>query len=95
MKSVKTQQIIVMGVAGSGKSTIASSLARYLGWRFVEGDDIHPQENVAKMSKGIALDDNDRAGWLLSIRQAMDTAAAEGVNCVVACSALKLSLIHI
>ena len=56
--------VVVMGVSGSGKSTVAAELAERLGWAFAEGDDFHPAENVAKMRAGIPLDDDDRWPWL-------------------------------
>ena len=56
--------VILMGVSGSGKTTIGSRLADGLGWSFFDGDDFHPPENVAKMSSGIALTDSDRRPWL-------------------------------
>ena len=56
--------LVVMGVSGSGKSTVAKPVAERLGWPFQEGDDLHPAANVAKMKAGIALDDTDRAPWL-------------------------------
>ena len=80
---------VVMGVAGSGKSLIGSALARALGVEFVEGDDHHPAENVARMAAGIALTDEDRVGWLRSIAGRIREARADGVGLVVACSALK------
>ena len=80
---------IVMGVAGSGKTLIGSAFARALGVEFVEGDDHHPAENVARMAAGIALTDEDRVGWLRSIAGRIREARADGVGLVVACSALK------
>ena len=56
--------VLVMGVAGAGKTTIGAALARRLGWRFIDADDYHPPENVAKMKAGIPLDDADRQPWL-------------------------------
>jgi gluconokinase len=82
---------VVMGVAGSGKSTVGAALARALGVEFVEGDDYHPRENVERMAAGIPLTDADRAGWLRALaarlREAEDTAA----GLVMTCSALKRS----
>src|ERR1700688_4130428 len=81
--------IIVMGVSGSGKTTVASGLAQRLQWRFVEGDSFHPAANVARMSEGIALTDEDRWPWLDGIVAWIDSARASGEPCVVPCSALK------
>jgi len=81
--------IVVMGVAGSGKSTVAAELARRLGWRFAEGDAFHPAGNVEKMRQGIALNDSDRWPWLDAIAAWVHEARRGGGRCVVACSALK------
>ena len=81
--------IVVMGVAGSGKSTIAAELARRLGWRFAEGDSFHPAANVEKMSRGVALNDSDRWPWLDAIAAWVRETRQAGERCVVACSALK------
>ncbi|MBS0363802.1 MAG: gluconokinase [Proteobacteria bacterium] len=81
--------LLVMGVAGAGKSTLARALADRLGWPFLEGDDLHPAANVAKMRAGAPLDDADRAPWLAAVGKAMDDWIAEGRCGVVACSALK------
>ena len=78
-----------MGVSGSGKTTVASLLAQRLHWRFVEGDSFHPAANVAKMSQGISLTDEDRQPWLDRISAWIDAARASGEACVVTCSALK------
>jgi gluconokinase len=80
---------VIMGVSGSGKSTVAIPLARRLGWDFQEGDALHPAANIAKMSAGIALDDADRAPWLAAIAAWIDIQAAAGKPGVVTCSALK------
>jgi gluconokinase len=81
--------IVVMGVSGCGKSTLGRALAERLGWAFVEGDDQHPPENIAKMAAGIPLDDADRAPFLANVAEAMAAAADQGV--VATCSALKYS----
>jgi gluconokinase len=81
--------IVVMGVAGSGKTTIASQLAERLRWRFAEGDSFHPPANVARMRDGIALTDEDRWPWLDAIAAWIDSARASGERCVITCSALK------
>ena len=81
--------LVVMGVSGSGKSTIAEHLATRLGWRYVDGDLFHPPANVAKMSAGHPLTDEDRWPWLRAIAAEIDRLAAAGERAVVACSALK------
>jgi gluconokinase len=81
--------LVVMGVSGSGKSTIAEQLAARLGWRYVDGDLFHPPANVAKMSAGHPLTDEDRWPWLRAIAAEIDRLAAAGARAVVACSALK------
>jgi gluconokinase len=80
---------IVMGVAGCGKSTVGKLLAGTLGWRYIEGDEFHPAENVKKMGSGIPLNDDDRQGWLLSLRNEIEKAKLNNENAVMACSALK------
>jgi len=81
--------LVVAGVSGSGKSTVGERLARRLGVPFVDGDDLHPAENVAKMRAGRPLDDADRAPWLAAIGAWVDEHGAAGA--VVACSALRRS----
>jgi gluconokinase len=81
--------LVVMGVSGSGKSTIAEHLAARLGWKYVDGDLFHPASNVAKMSAGHPLSDEDRWPWLQAIAGEIDRACAAGSRAVVACSALK------
>jgi gluconokinase len=81
--------LVVMGVSGSGKSTIADRLAARLGWRYEDGDQFHPAANVAKMSAGQPLTDEDRWPWLQAIADEIDRLAAAGQRVVVACSALK------
>jgi gluconokinase len=81
--------IVVMGVAGSGKTTIASQLAERLRWRFAEGDSFHPPANIARMRDGIALTDEDRWPWLDAIAAWIDAARASGERSVITCSALK------
>jgi gluconokinase len=83
--------IVVMGVAGSGKTTLASHLAERLGIPFVEGDSLHPAANVKKMASGIPLTDEDRWPWLKAIGERMEVERATGHGVVVACSALKRS----
>jgi carbohydrate kinase (thermoresistant glucokinase family) len=79
----------MMGVSGSGKTTIGEGVAAQLGWDLVEGDKFHPPANIAKMSRGIPLDDADRLPWLRAIATAIDEHLAVGKSAVVACSALK------
>ena len=81
--------VIVMGTAGSGKTTIGRLLAAQLGWQFADADDFHSPANVAKMSHGIPLDDADRAPWLDALRAAIVGWIGEDQNAVLACSALK------
>jgi gluconokinase len=81
--------LILMGVAGSGKTTIGQMLARALGWRFVEGDDFHSPANVAKMAAGIPLTDADRVPWLAALHNAIAGWVREQQNIVLASSALK------
>ena len=81
--------LVVMGVTGSGKTTIGVLLSRRLGWDFVDADSFHSAANVEKIRQGIALDDADRAPWLRSLRTAMEGWVAEHKNVVLACSALK------
>jgi gluconokinase len=81
--------IILMGVAGAGKTTVGRILARELGWPFYDGDDFHLPGNVAKMRRGIPLADADRAPWLAALRRLIDGLAGERRSAVIACSALK------
>lgn len=81
--------IVLMGVSGSGKSTVGRILAAQLGWRFVEADDYHPPANIEKMSRGVPLNDDDRWPWLESLRKIADDACGQGQDVVLACSALK------
>jgi gluconokinase len=84
-----TITVVVMGVSGSGKSTVAGCMNDALGWPFAEGDDFHPPANVEKMSSGTALTDEDRAPWLEAVAQWIGEQEAAGRNAIVACSALK------
>lgn len=83
--------LVVMGVSGSGKSTIADKLAGRLGWRYEDGDKFHPASNVAKMSAGHPLTDEDRWPWLQAIADEIDRLCKAGEHGVIACSALKRS----
>ena len=78
-----------MGVSGCGKTTIGQMLADRLGWSFYDGDDFHPAANVAKMSRGIPLDDDDRKGWLAVLASLIDEHLQKEQSLVLACSALK------
>jgi gluconokinase len=80
---------IVMGVSGSGKTTIARGLADAEGWILLEGDQFHPPANIAKMKAGVPLTDEDRWPWLRAIAEREDELLAAGQSAVVACSALK------
>lgn len=83
--------IVLIGVAGSGKTTIGQKLAAALGWPFRDADEFHSAANIAKMATGIPLDDDDRRPWLAAIRAYIDERAAKGENAIVTCSALKES----
>ncbi len=81
--------VILMGVSGSGKTTIGRLLAQRLNCPFYDGDDYHPPANVAKMATGIPLDDEDRAGWLAALADIIRDGLGRGEDGVLACSALK------
>lgn len=81
--------VVVMGVSGCGKTTVARALAERLGWVFAEADDFHPAANIAKMEAGQPLDDDDRAPWLAAIRDWLRERTAAGQDAVLTCSALK------
>ncbi len=83
--------IIVMGVSGSGKTTIGSLLADELGWRFYDADDFHNEANRSKMSQGIPLTDEDRSTWLASLKELIQNHIESGASIILACSALKES----
>lgn len=78
-----------MGVSGSGKSTVGSMLANELGWDFLDADDFHPPANREKMQQGIPLTDEDREGWLSTLRELLQKHIEGKKPCVLACSALK------
>src|SRR5436853_3522902 len=81
--------VVLMGVSGSGKTTVGQVLARQLGWTFVDADDFHPAANIEKMHRGVPLDDEDRRPWLEAVRRRIDEATDRGENVVLGCSALK------
>lgn len=88
---MKTRFVIVMGVAGSGKTTVGQALAQRLGWDFYDADGLHPIENISKMASGIPLDDSDRAPWLASLHALIVVSLKEERPAVLACSALRES----
>ena len=88
---MKTRFVIVMGVAGCGKTTVGEALAEQLGWQFYDADGFHPAENVAKMANGTPLTDSDRAPWLAALNALISTSLRENHPAVLACSALKES----
>jgi gluconokinase len=85
----KPMIVVIMGVAGSGKTLIGSELARALDWSFVDADDFHPPSNVEKMTSGIPLTDADREPWLQALHRMLLQADATSRNVVLACSALR------
>ncbi|WP_127125737.1 gluconokinase [Georgenia sp. SYP-B2076] len=86
-----TNHLVLMGVAGSGKTTVAQLLVHRLGWSYAEADEFHPKANIDKMAGGTPLTDEDRWPWLRAIRAWLDAAEAAGRNAVITCSALKRS----
>src|SRR5258705_11868964 len=81
--------VLVMGVSGSGKTTIGEALARKLGWKYVDADDYHPMANIKKMGAGVPLEDSDRWPWLEKINEELVKFQERGKSVVVGCSALK------
>lgn len=81
--------VVVMGVAGAGKSTVGRALAASLGWSFLEGDEHHPPANLARMAAGLPLDDAARAPWLATLRALLGRALRDDRPAVLACSALR------
>ena len=81
--------LVLMGVSGSGKSTVGKLLARQLGWPFYEGDDFHSPANIEKMARGVPLDDVDREPWIRSLRKLIRTLVSQSRHAVLACSVLK------
>ena len=88
---MKTRFVIIMGVAGCGKTTVGEALAEHLGWQFYDADGFHPAENVAKMANGTPLTDADRAPWLAALHALISASLKENRPGVLACSALKES----
>ena len=88
---MKARFVIVMGVAGSGKTTVGEQLAQRLGWNFYDADAFHPAENIAKMANGTPLNDTDRVPWLAALNALISTSLKENRPAVLACSALKES----
>ncbi len=91
MRAAHTGLYVVMGVCGSGKSLIGAQLARELDIEFVEGDGLHPPDNVNRMAAGLPLTDSDRRGWLVAIAARLRDAQRARTGLVVSCSALKRS----
>ena len=83
--------IVLMGVAGSGKTTVGLALAESLNWQFVDADNFHSPANVAKMQAGIPLNDSDRTPWLASLHGTIEDWSRKNISVVLACSALKES----
>jgi gluconokinase len=91
LETKKTMIIVLMGVTGSGKTTVGQLLAAELGWQYYDADDFHSPGNIEKMRRGIPLDDGDRRPWLETLRELIRSRLQRGENCVLACSALKRS----
>jgi len=87
MKNIRF--FLVMGVSGSGKTSVGKSIAEHLGWDFYDADDFHPPANIEKMAKGIPLDDSDRVPWLASLHDLILSSLIHNKPGVLACSALK------
>jgi gluconokinase len=85
------QAVILMGVAGSGKTAVGKQLAQKLDWIFLDADDFHPPANIEKMKHGIPLNDEDRAPWLQRLHDELQQQMADGHSVILACSALKES----
>jgi gluconokinase len=80
---------IVMGVSGSGKTTVGKTVSSQFGWKFYEGDEYHPAKNMEKMKNGIPLNDKDRLPWLLCLKKIIEEALENKENIIISCSALK------
>jgi gluconokinase len=83
--------LVLMGVVGSGKTTVGKLLSHELGWKFADADDFHTTASIEKIRRGVPLDDHDRAPWLSALRNAIEQWSAAKQNAVLACSALKRS----
>lgn len=88
---MRPKAIILMGVSGSGKTTVGRALSQKLGWLFIDGDDFHPQSNLDKMTRGIPLTDEDRWPWLAKLHDLIVESLLAGQSILLACSALKQS----
>jgi gluconokinase len=88
-RDARLETIVLMGVAGAGKSTVMEALHSRLGWPMLEGDAVHPPENVTKMAAGIALTDADRQPWLRAVADWIGEREAERTSSIVTCSALR------
>jgi gluconokinase len=91
MEPKNAKGLILMGVSGSGKTTIGERLAKLFDWEFFDADDFHPAENIQKMASGIPLNDSDRLPWLKNLQNLLSTTIKNGKNPILACSALKNS----
>jgi gluconokinase len=91
MSNISSRAVILMGVSGSGKSTVGASLAQRLECPFLDADDFHPAANVEKMKRGIPLNDEDRVPWLRRLHDELERRLGSGASVVLGCSALKES----
>jgi gluconokinase len=91
METNHPQAVVLMGVAGSGKTAVGMQVAQKLGWIFLDADNFHPPANIEKMKHGIPLNDQDRAPWLQGLHDELQHQMAEGHSVILACSALKES----
>jgi gluconokinase len=94
MPNDRPKAVILMGVAGSGKTAVGKGVAARLGWLFLDADDFHPAANIEKMKHGIPLNDEDRAPWLRALRDELRRQLEENRSVILACSALKESYRH-
>ena len=91
MQTKRSRAVILMGVAGSGKTAVGMRVAQKLDWIFLDADDFHPPANIEKMKHGIPLNDQDRAPWLQRLHDELQRHLTEGRSVILACSALKES----